>query len=450
MMLTKNRGFLRSAAIRPRAGAQRANAFLFRVGIALMVAFFGCQAVAQDLSPTAFIGRNVPKAPGLDLMQAQQIELQGWLRLEFNNNVTLADDDNPDSPANESRQEFVPRAGNAGGKQSDWITEVHAEASLVRSITRSTKLALNLGVGYRKHLERSELDGVVMTVPTEISYTFYTEGIRWTLRDHFFASSDPANEPELTGVDEFGRFTNVIGLDAAWSWGRYFNASAGYEHFDYFATTTNARAQEHSSDSFRLMAGYALAPSIQLGVSGSVTDTRYSAPDRNDSTAYSLGFFLQGSLSPATTLFLSTGFQTIELESSDFAADAGDPGYYGTLELRNQLNRLYSHSLVARHEIKLGILSDTLTLDTVRYSASLLLRRDIALSGYVFLERGDQSGGQAAGEKFTRHGAGMSIQVVFTRKLQVEFGWRHLARSSETEGRDYEQGRVFAMVSYRF
>jgi hypothetical protein len=410
-------------------------------------------ALAQDLSPTSFLQRTVTPA-GVGKPLGFQASL--GVSTEYNSNVNLSDDAGSIGTGGLSNSETTFSSQSQGGK-ADFITEADLNLSGVWYLTRASQLTLGVDVGYQTYINHSDLDGVTMNIPSAFQYSFVTGDFKWTLHDSILVSNDPAGNAELSGVDKFGELTNDAGLDVAFASGDKVTLTVGYERYDYFSTSSTALAPsgpqdvtasnasdqlDHASNSINLGAIYNIAPSAQLGLGTSMTTTSYSGSTHGDSTAYSAGPFFNAALTPATKVFLSGGFQEI-------SGDGGGGNWYGTLQITNQLNPIYSQTLEASHTVGLGLISDTFALDSIRYDGNLQLRRDLSLSGDLFFEHGDEMG-SGIDEKLDRYGANLTFHIQLTKSLQGTIGWEFLVKNSDIAGRSYQQQRVFSSLSWTF
>jgi len=405
---------------------------------------------AQDLTPTSFLQRGTAPA----MVKPVEFQMSLGISTEYNSNITLSD-------SVDSSLGSVP--GNVGasnsslGSKSDLVSEAQLTLSGAWFLTEQSQLSMAIDFGYQKYLNHTDLDGIVMDLPTALSYSFTTGDLKWTIHDSLTVSNDASNQPELSGIDKFGELTNDAGLDVAFAAGSRITLSAGYERYDYYSTTSGALATsgpsnltspsasdslDHSSDSVQFAAIYDLVPSARTGLGASMTNTSYSDDSRGSSTAYAVGPFFNATLTPATKVFASAGYQVMN-------GDSGGDNWYGSLEISNQLNRIYSQTLDASHSVGLGIVSDTFALDSLRYAGNLELRRDVTLTLDVFVDHGTEQGG-GIDEKLTQYGGGLTVRVQLTRAIQGSIGWEHIGKSSNIVGRSYQQDRVFSSLSWAF
>jgi hypothetical protein len=411
-------------------------------GIAgLILLVLASAGLAQDLSPTSFLQRNTASTAGVSVGAAAPITLHTSLQVteEYNSNVTLSGGFEG-APA--------PGLGTGSKSQSDEISEVQVTLGGQWAPTRESQINLAFGVGYQNYAHHPDLDGVTMDVPSNVSYTFYTEDVKWNFHDSLSVSNNPSTEPELSGVSSYQEVANTAGLDAAWAVGSQLTLAAGFDYgYSYTSVTSSGEGggsvtPEYFSYSLNLGAIYDLSPAVEVGLGSAVADTSYTSNSGTDSVTYSLGPFVHANLTPVTEVFLTGGLQTINVSSNN-------DGWFATLGVTNRPNRIYSQTLNASRSLELGIISDTYTLDSVQYAGSLELRRDMSLTGNVFYEHGQEGGGLVQ-ETFDNYGGGLGVQMQLSRSISATIDWQYQDKQSDIKGRSYNQTIASLGLSWLF
>jgi len=284
---------------------------------------------------------------------------------------------------------------------------------------------------------------------------FSTGRVKWTLYDRPSYTQDPAQNPELSGVGKYAAFTNLAGIESDWPLGEALKITLGYEMSDYTTTETSSRAsslsQDHVSHSFRLSSPYQLNPATQAGMSTSVTVTQYQNQSTQDSTAFSVGPFVKAQLTAVSTAYLTGGLQNVSNAGGGpgNGSTTSDNGFYGEAIISNRPNSRFSHQLDLGRETQLGTISNTVTDDYVRYSATLGLGPTVSLNGNAFVDHGQEMGG-LVGETFNQYGGGLSLGLPLARTINLTVGCQWTQKDSNIAGRSYSQFRINAGLSWTF
>ena len=170
---------------------------------------------------------------------------------------------------------------------------------------------------------------------------------------------------------------------------------------------------------------------------------------------------MRGQITNATNVFLTAGVQTITFDGQDsnspgFGGQNSDSGggggfsYYGSLRITNNLTEFYSHTLEIGRDTQLGIVSNSVTLDYIRYSALWHITHNVGLTGRLFAEKGTQSGGQFGNDKFLQYGGELTFNVPIRPTVAAQLGWRHTTKNSDQAQFDYSVEQIFLSLSWIF
>ncbi len=398
-------------------------------------------ARAQDLSPATFLQRGTSSTAGAgNAAIPVQFRVSVGLSTEYNSNVTLSNG-------------LGPGATEVGNSKSEGNVVDQAELTLSGqwAPTQQSQIALAINVGYQNYLHHPDLDGVTMSLPSTMSYSFSTGDVKWTIHNDLAVSNNPASQPALSGVQTYQQVVDTAGLNVAWAAGSQLVLTAGYDFT--FSSTSLASSGSANSNGFsnspefvthtlNLGAIYDLAPKMEVGLGTTLADTVYLNNSGRDSTSYTVGPFFHASLTPVTEVFATAGFQTISVPSND-------QNWYGDLKVTNNLNPIYTQTLDISHSLSLGVISDTFTLDSVQYTGALQLRRDVTLLAGAFVEHGIEGGGSVE-EHLILYGGNISLQLQLTRSLSATLEWQDTVKISDIQGRNYTQDLASLSLSWTF
>src|SRR5215218_10304873 len=108
------------------------------------------------------------------------------LGLEFNDNITLADDD----------------------RISDFILRPIVALEGRWNLSELNTLRLSIGASYAKYFEHSEFDsdGVLLSPNSELSLTFFVGSVKFTVRDRFSYQEEAYDQPVLSNTALYRRY----------------------------------------------------------------------------------------------------------------------------------------------------------------------------------------------------------------------------------------------------
>jgi hypothetical protein len=234
------------------------------------------------------------------------------------------------------------------------------------------------------------------------------------------------------------------------------------------SSTATLQGLRSSVDSLSSTVTFQFREDLAAGLEGGVSSIRYTS-GLNDGVATHVGLFAEKRLSNYTDLRISLGYQRFSFgagtsaSSSDLSApsNAGTSnGLYGSIVLRNNLNRYLRLSLSAGREADVSFVSSSVVTNYIREEVTLKLVRGVEIhahAGYEYSQLSDTGGGD-----FSDLYVGVSASYALNQKLSVSLGYDFYSRfgsngqgaallNSESVGNaDYRQNRVTLSFSYVF
>jgi hypothetical protein len=417
----------------------------------------------EDTSPSGL----VPLRPGQDLNEAQAAEeadrynfaigpvqfgLAIGFGVEFNDNITLADDD----------------------KISDFILRPSLDIQATWRISELNTIRLAVGASYAKYLDHSEFDsrGVLLSPNSELAFTFYISQVKVTLRDRLSYQEDTYDVPTLSNTGSpYRRFENQIGIQLDWAINDKTELSGGYDHYNLWTIGDDFALQDRAIDTFFLKPSYVVAPGVKLGINGSYSIINFDSDERGDGHGLLVGPFIEWQMSEYTNLYLEGGYQQLAfdeggdfnnaaidqlgLSDSDSAAvrdilrDNEDAStYYIKFEINNKPSDIFDHRLSFSKTVEIGFSSNSYDLYHVEYDANWSAFQHTEIGPVLFYEYYTASGD--LGEKAHRVGAGLGIRYHFSNSLTLGLDYRFIAKDSDLENSDYRQNVAFLSLYYKF
>jgi outer membrane protein assembly factor BamA len=133
--------------------------------------------------------------------------------------------------------------------------------------------------------------------------------------------------------------------------------------------------------------------------------------------------------------------------------------FYVNGMITHQINASVSHSVSAGHENQLGINSNAIKLNYVRYTVNWKVIRNTLLTTEFFYEDADDSGGFAgfdsdtglpSGEHLQRYGGALTVGYQLTPHVTLGLRYQYTQKESDLLLRDYTQNRVSLDGTYSF
>jgi|GEM_PF-635919 len=359
------------------------------------------------------------------------------LGFDYNDNVTL---------------------GQAGGGQSDFILKPAVQITVSYPLSQQNLLSLNVGVGYNRYFEHSELSSLSLTTGSGLSFDMYIKDVWINFHDRVGYSQDSSQNPLLAGSASAGLATlnNTVGVSPTWDL-EDVTLSTGYDHGNTisFANQSSAsqfNSQDQTTESIFGRVGFKLNPRLTTGLESTAAFTKHDQNVLNDNSIYTIGVY--GDWQPGSYFHISprVGYSLSEYgHSSSSVQTAGQASWYANLSISHQPTEILSYSLDFGKQTQNGIQSDAVETYTVGPSVTLHIFKNVGLSASFSYENGTQGAGNISGnltESFNYYNSSISANYSLTKKLNLSLNYRNTLRSSSGSTLGYTQNLIGLLLTY--
>jgi hypothetical protein len=336
-------------------------------------------------------------------------------------------------------------------EQDDFIIRPQVNVNAIWPITQLNTLSLDLGVGYSFYLNHSENDtnGVLIAPGSAIAFDIFVGDFRINFHDRMSLEQDPISEIALSNVVDYGRFENTAGVSVLWDLNKAV-ATFGYDHYNYISTNSSLDYLDHNAEELSASFYVTATNTTGIGLESNAVFAYYDEHFLNDSTAFSVGAFLETQVTNYLKVRIAGGYQGIWFDSGGGVMDSSDLNdFYANILISHRVNAVLTHSIAAGHETQLGINSNYIVLNYVRYTATWNIIRNTLLSTEFFYEDADDSGGIFS-EHAHRFGGALTIGYQLTQHVTLGARYQYTTKDSDQPLRSYDQNRVSLDGTYSF
>jgi hypothetical protein len=435
--------------------------------------------LAQDAVRPSLAGEDASEARHEDVDRIPYNLLAGPVRfrlgasigVEYNDNINYAEDGTAIIHGPTGNTVFTTHA------EDDVVIHPQINFDAIWPLSQINTLRFDIGMGYSFYLDHSSADtnGLLIAPGSQIAFDFFVGDFRINIHDRLSVQQDPVAEFQVSNTNDYGRLENYAGLSVLWDLNQLL-LSVGYDHYNYVSTASEFDYLDRQAEQLYGSAAFNVTNTFTVGAEGSAVFTYYDTQDvlsdsLSDSNVYSTGAFVEIQLTNNLRARVAGGYQWMDFDR-DFvvfnlpvfglivAPDEMHIGdYYLNGSITHQVNAAFSHSISAGHEHQLGINSNAVRLNYVRYTANWNLIRNTLLSGEFFYENGEDSGGVAginsdtglpSGEHMERFGGAVTIGYQLTPHVTLGLRYQYTQKDSNLLLRDYTQNRVSLDGTYSF
>ncbi len=319
-------------------------------------------------------------------------------------------------------------------------------------VSSSTVLDSSLGIGYSKYATHPGLDRLRLQPGSGLNFDLFFKDVRVRLHDEISYTQDPVAQGAISGVAEYGMFSNESGVAIDWDINRLI-INLSYNHSIFLSTRQVFNYLDRQSDSVSVRPALRLGTGSQVGIEAGVGWNDYRRTLLSDSMDRNAGVFSSMAIGEHSQLAVRGGVSSYAFEETGPALPArSSTSYYLNLRFDQQVNARLTHALEVGKTIQLGINSELISLWRVREQFTWRAFRASRIQAMLFFESGDESGRTVldAPENFKRIGGELGWVFEISRHGDLRFDVQAVVKNSVVLLRDYTQFRTAIGYVYHF
>jgi hypothetical protein len=354
----------------------------------------------------------------------------------------------------------------------DYIVTPGIDVKASYPLSKRSLLYLDVTVGYNWYLKNSQFSSFYLNSSsgTGLSFDIAVKDVTFNLHNWITYSQGVGDNAVTTGPTSglannsvngsiantatYGTFQNTAGLSATWDLNQV-TLSAGYDHQNVLATSSEFNYLNHSAELLFARAGLQINPRTTAGLEATAAFTSYQQAVLNDNNAYTVGPYIEFRPGSFFSIIARGGYTIYNFQNTSATIQtANQNSWYGELILAHQPTESVSYSLQAGREVQLGVVSDLLQDWYVRPNLTLSIIKGLDISTSAFFEHGTEgvgSVGSVPGNSngtYNWYGGGISLQHEFTSRLALALLYRITVRSSEIPNTSYLQNVIALQLTY--
>lgn len=333
--------------------------------------------------------------------------------------------------------------------ESDFILTPSTSFHLSHPVGAANLLTVDIGVGYSKYFDHSELDRFVISPGSSLNFNMMIGDVLVNLHDRFSYRLDPIVSGAVSGTTEFGGIDNSAGISAFLALERG-SLQAGYDFVKTISSNELFDYLDRSSHQFLARGGWKVHPAVQLGVEATASPTLYDRGVFNDSVAYSAGVYADWILTEQLKVTPRVGYTVYTFSENDFGytPDTFKAVYFGMV-LEHRPSTLWSYQVSLSNQVRPGVNSNVNEVFAAEFRNTFSFIRDLPLNLSLIYEDGREAAGFIL-DIYTRWGVELGANYSLTSNANLSLHYGYFDKDSDLLLRDYSQNRVTLVFSYRF
>ena len=366
------------------------------------------------------------------------------LGLEFNDNINLSETD----------------------RLADLILRPELDIEGIWRTSESSRLRFGVGLSYAKYVSNPEFDSdsVLISPTSALAWTLRTGAFTITLRERLSYQEDPFDQPQISGIANYGRWENQAGIQVDWEANDRTKITFGYDRYDLWATDAAFQSQDRGTNTIYVRPSYQISPYVTVGLNTSVSSVNFQENVQADALVYLIGPYVMWKYSDYTDLYLEAGYQRSDFDGattvSAFDADTGQfvdlgetdeqngSSVYAKFEWRNRPTENFRQKVVASKTTEIGFGTNYYDLYHIEYTADWKLAERTSLTPTLFYEYYETSGEPK--ETGNRLGAAVGLHHILSEHLTVGLDYRFLLKDTNVPDSNYYQNLALLSFYYKF
>jgi hypothetical protein len=338
---------------------------------------------------------------------------------------------------------------NKTGRLSDVILTPSGVLNADWKVSDLNDIHLVLGIGYEAYLIHSQFNSLLLSPDSEAQFNFFVGDVIITLHDSFSYQQDPTAIAQLSNQTRLSRWQNDVGVSATWDLDEII-LSLDYDHANLWVTQSAYSYLTNQSDTFSPKVTVKVNPSIDAGVSLSVSDVRYEQSFENDYVSLSVGPFVNATISKNLSVDAQVGGYFADYDTGGGNGDSENvSSFYGSAGVTHRINDFLNQSATVGREFIPGLTSNFTQRVYANYTLTWQATKDINLGGNLLWENLDDSDA-IFHEDSNRYGAGISANDNLNQHLTLSFNYQYLIKDANPSILDYSQNSTTVGMRYQF
>jgi hypothetical protein len=323
-------------------------------------------------------------------------------------------------------------------------------------LTQRNLLYLDITIGYDRYLNHPNLSTFDLNSAsgTGLSFDVGIKNFMINFHDWISYSQDAAQTATVANTPSYGTFQNTLGLSATWDLNQV-TLSAGYDHQNIIATSSQFNDVNHSSELLFARAGLQVHPKITVGLESSADFTTYEQTVLNNNDAYTVGPYVDFRPDEYFKFTVRGGYSINQFQNtSTNIQTSSQNSFYAAVNISHRPTDFVSYSLDIGHDVSLGAQSDLVEDWYVRPNFNWQIINGLDFSTSLFYEHGNQGVGSVGSLPgtpngvFDYYGGGLSFSHPLTSRLTLALNYRLTVRSSSAPNDGYTQNLVGLQLTY--
>jgi hypothetical protein len=335
------------------------------------------------------------------------------------------------------------------GRQGDFIVTPSMTVHALWQATEVNALTLDLGIGYQWYTIHSGDSSINISPNSQTQFNIYVGDFKINLHDQFSFSQNPVIVGQLSNVNQFPVFDNVVGMRVDWDLGDII-LSLGYDHTNQWVFDSAFSYLDYQEDSISPRLTVNVSSTIQAGLDTSFSQMRYEQGVQNNSISMLAGPFVQAKINEDLAVDAHAGVDLADYATGGSNGDSSNiTGFYGNAGINHRINDVLSEGLTAGQEFLPGVTSNYTKRIYANYNLSWQATNNFTVNPNLWWENLDDS--QATNRQTAnRFGADLTLSYNINERVTTSLSYQYVIKNANPSSDGYSQDVVNLSFTYKF
>jgi len=335
------------------------------------------------------------------------------------------------------------------GRQSDAIITPSLTLHGLWQATDVNALTFDIGIGYQWYTIHSGDSSINITPNSKTEFNIYVGDFKINLHDQFSFSQNPVIVGQLSNVNQFPVFVNVVGLGVDWDLGDII-LSLGYNHTNQWIFDSAFSYLNYQADTISPRVTFKVSSTIDTGLETAFTSMRYEQNVQNNSLSMMVGPFMDAKINENLSVDAHAGANLTDYATGGLNGDSSNiTGFYGNAGINHRINDVLSEGLTGGQEYIPGVTSNYTKRIYANYTLGWQATNSFSVATNLWWENLDDSNATFR-QTANRFGTNLTLTYNITDHINTSLGYQYIIKNADPSNLGYSQDVVNLSFSYKF
>ena len=335
------------------------------------------------------------------------------------------------------------------GRQGDCIITPTFNVHGLWQATDVNALTFDIGLGYQWYTIHTGDSSIIISPNSQTQFNIYVGDFKINLHDQFSFSENPVLVGQLSNVNQFPVFVNVVGERTDWDLGDII-LSLGYDHTNQWVYNSNYSYLSYQEDAITPTLRIKVSSTIDTGVETSFSQMRYEQGVQNNSFTMLAGSFVEAKVNENLSVDAHAGVNLTDYATGGSNGSTTNiTGFNGSAGINHRINDVLTEGLTAGQEFLPGVTSNFTKRIYSNYNLGWQATTNFSVNLDLWWENLQDSQANFS-QNANRFGSNLTLAYNINDHMTTSLGYQGVIKNADPSSDSYAQNVVNLGFTYKF